>query len=104
MYLMSGVPSFFVGPAGVAFAASLFSLYRISGVPSFLAGAAVLTAAALEGWVPLTAVFASLEVAVAAFFGVVFASCAKIMLVLKQTRNKREMIFFMVNQVCFLKG
>jgi hypothetical protein len=26
------------------------------------------------------------------------------MLVLKQTRNKREMIFFMVNQVCFLKG
>jgi hypothetical protein len=38
LYRMSNVPSFFVGPAGLA--DSLFALYRMSGVPSLFVGPA----------------------------------------------------------------
>src|SRR5579859_2600450 len=72
---MSGVPSFFVGPAGFA-AASLFALYRMSGVPSFFVGPAAVVAgfvveAAVVG-VFVVAVVAGLVVAVVV--GLVLAS------------------------------
>ncbi|HWR01561.1 MAG TPA: hypothetical protein VN371_06820 [Chlorobaculum sp.] len=57
--LLSGVPSFFRGPALVVsfFAASLFALYLISGVPSFLSGPAAGFAAAFAAG--LSAAFAA---------------------------------------------